>query len=320
MISLRTTIGIVFLAWLCHRIQFMYFILDLHKSSSDIAPTKNFAKCHHDGVALPITAFEDVVMVDAETGISCGGDIHALWHKSNFSSRGSLCVLIRLVGQGADGKPATVSIDPLTITSFDMYHEPNNINGATKLHLHGLSVVSDDLMPEIKYLYGINHAYDKGDERIEVFSIDSAHLQLHHIFSLVIDKATLESHRGALNDLIIVGLKSKPDGMLMSGVIFVTTYLEFADPITGRVGQPMLTVMRKISQYGRALLNNFGTKLLRCYFDTTKIFVGKHAFNKDVHLKCDSYMDGFAMANGIIHAPLLGSKATAVFVVDTMLH
>ena len=365
----KTAVVIALVAVVALRLHFFYYALDFHKTAAELEPTPNFQSCQHIVSTVsfsPNTAplllkeipgYEDIALIDQQTAVSCAGDLHNLWHQSAFKSKGSQCVLLRL-DRSVDHDGATViAVEALSITGFQMYSAERsgatsdgkkensdeemkrllskNIQQVekledTKLHLHGLTIVKDPRQGTIFYLFGINHAYDRGDERVEVFRIDQERRQLHHMFSIKFDNQTTSLYRGTLNDLVVADFATQPHGMKMSGSIYVSSWLELADPVTGRVDGPDTTSLflkRKVLMYGRGILGNFNTKLIRCSFDTTELFAQKCEFRKELVARCDNnYLGGFGIANGMASVALsnvvgVGKRPVeVVFAADVILH
>ncbi|CAD8203420.1 unnamed protein product [Paramecium octaurelia] len=66
------------------------------------------------------------------------------------------------------------------------------------------------------YIYGINHAYQNGVERVEVFKILDEHLNLEYRSSIIMD----DKYNGKLNDLILI-----EDNRYL-----ITKYMLYTDP------------------------------------------------------------------------------------------
>jgi hypothetical protein len=338
---LKSAVLVALLAGLAFRLQFFYFTLDFHKSAAEIQPSASFATCHHivsissgreESASLDLSdipGFEDIALIDQQTGISCAGDLHNLWHSDAFVSKGSRCVLIRLERSVEREGAPFLSVEPMTITGLEVrdgskrQEAVQTVNGkssqallgrqaaeaiaAINLNLHGLTIVRDPRSEQqnLRYLFGLNHAYRHGDERVEVFRVDESNLQLHHVFSIRFPNATLARFRGTLNDLVVTDLSAKPHGMLLTGAMYISSWLELADPIAGRVGNSMLALKRRALMYGRGLVNHYDNQVIRCSFDTHDLFQNKCEFKNELVARCDNeYLGGFGIANGLAKVTL----------------
>jgi hypothetical protein len=106
----------------------------------------------------------------------------------------------------------------------------NNFPKDFKFHPHGLYLYKN------KYIYVINHAYNKGGERVEVFEIVDTDnkIELNHLRSIPMDK----EYTGIFNSLVVIG---DNDEML------ITTFLSSPDcPQKGRQSS-LLTTLRMVS-------------------------------------------------------------------------
>lgn len=110
------------------------------------------------------------------------------------------------------------SINDIKIYDIKMKDFPKEI----AFHPHGIYLYKE------KYLYVINHAYNKGGERVEVFEMQDLHdsengdiLQAQHLRSIKYS----DDYVGIFNDLIVIGENDE---------ILITKYLPYPDPVTGR--------------------------------------------------------------------------------------
>ncbi|CAK69387.1 unnamed protein product (macronuclear) [Paramecium tetraurelia] len=145
---------------------------------------------------------EDMQKYNKTTIIVGSGDFHKLWsHGKPILEQLGLYAIVNT----QDEKPKVVK---LGIQNF-----PNDIS----LYVHGLYIRKQE---DGEYIYALNHAYQNGGERIEVFKIKDEHLNLEYQHSIIMD----ENYNGVLNDLIVI-----EDNRFL-----ITKYLPYADPKEGR--------------------------------------------------------------------------------------
>lgn len=148
---------------------------------------------------------EDLVFYGDKFIIGGSDDRGKLWFNKNYKNKKSpngKMIIIEYLGKDLDN----IEILELPILNF-----PSEIN----FHPHGIYLYKN------KYIYVINHAYQKGGERVELFEIINPHddiksIHLNYTRSIFFEK----SYAGSLNDLVVIGDNDE---------MIITTWLPYAD-------------------------------------------------------------------------------------------
>uniref|UniRef100_A0A6B2L869 SMP-30/Gluconolactonase/LRE-like region domain-containing protein n=1 Tax=Arcella intermedia TaxID=1963864 RepID=A0A6B2L869_9EUKA len=165
--------------------------------------------------------------------------------------------------------PKTDAIKPLPLTNF-----PKGV----PFHPHGLSID-----PSRSFLYVINHAFDKGGERVEVFKVtgDSLdNLLLRHYQSIVLD----DFLQGVSNDLVFV----------REGFLLVTQWRAFreVERSKGRQAKSYLSTLVELGNLLDVLHSGNWSHIWGCSFD--------HKKQGTVRASCLKTSPGVNQPNGII--------------------
>lgn len=269
-----------------------------------------YARQHDDTCrwigGFKIDGFEDMAYLNTSHAVACAGDLIHLFANASYvlphSSRGSTCVLMFVDG-------ANLRVEPLPFVGDAPFYPLQDLRPSTRLlHLHGIDVVR--LRDGTLLLFGVNHAFRNGGETIEVFAIDVAGRELHHRRTIALSKTMNVEVMGVLNDLAVDSVDSSAG---LSGIFFVTKYLEFADSLDGRAASGLLhKLTTKASLYGRAATGRFATLVYRCTF----------AASPDA-ARCEAAVTEMFMANGVVAAQLPLSDRSGVkvvVIVDVLAH
>ena len=201
-----TNIILLFLSIIIYIIYNLYSIIDPNHTITSV----NSDKCRkYKG----IIGAEDVIKF-GKFLVAPSDDRLKLWEDPNFTTlqvpNGGLYLI----------NPETEQIRKLELKGFPYA-------AGVVFHPHGMYFTNG-------FLYVINHAYSRGGERVEVFTLDRQEdledltkfetLGIRYKYSIKFD----DMHMGRLNDLIVTKSAEGKDE------IYITQYLPFADSVSGR--------------------------------------------------------------------------------------
>ena len=178
----------------------IYYILDLNRPVAEL-------NSHNCRLLKGLIGAEDIIKFGNYL-IAPSDDRIKLWEHPDY-----------LANKVSDGGLYLIDPESEKIRKLELNGFPNTV----AFHPHGMYFTKTNL------LYVINHAYNKGGERVEVFEIDKFFpefsfdtLKIKYKYSILFD----DIHMGRLNDLVV--LETGKDE------IYITSYLAFADPKNGR--------------------------------------------------------------------------------------
>ncbi|CAK75411.1 unnamed protein product (macronuclear) [Paramecium tetraurelia] len=175
-------------------------IIGFFDAFKSVPIVNTYSHCQH--LSTDIFGPEDMQKFNSTTIIVGSGDYHKLWSlgKPILEQLGLYAIV--------DSQEQAPKVVKLGIKNF-----PNDIS----LYVHGI-----DIREQLDgvYIYAINHAYQNGGERVEVFKILDEHLNLEYRHSIIMD----DKYNGILNDLILI-----EDNRFL-----ITKYMPYTDPKEGR--------------------------------------------------------------------------------------
>ena len=217
-----------------------------------------------DGTRFAASGFEDIVMLSAESAVTCAGNLDESWYHPEKSVSGQ-CVMIEF--DTATGK---VQVKPLAMENF-----PSDV----AFFSHGIDVVVD-ADTGAKTLFVVNHAYHRGGERIETFALE-ADYRLRYLRSLT-SPLLREAHNGVLNDLTVTSPTE----------FYVTSYLPYPDPVTGRTKRgAFFNLFATGAGFG-------DTNVLRCVIQPVR---GDDSSNVDCTVAASGFMMANGITHTVVH-------------------
>lgn len=220
---------------------------------------KNAEDCQ---VFKGIRGAEDSAIITSEIVIFSSDDRMTLWETENG---------LKNVKQGGLFVFFTKSDDTISILELKLNNFPSDI----AFHPHGIYVLNEN---ESRKLFVINHAYDKGGERVDVFDVhllnkdeiqdDGNPISLEYKFTIGNEYFT-EFSNGVSNDIVV----------LKDGEFYITQYLAFPDSINGRHSDNFVSNM--ISKFGNLISSILGlplANLRHCTYDSNSNDMNRNVF------------------------------------------
>jgi hypothetical protein len=223
------------------------------------------------------SGFEDMAHLDAHTAVTCAGNLWAVFGSTFVTpqpdpdTNTTQCALLTAAAGGR-----------LEVSELALLGLPDHADGKPiTVHSHGLFVRGG-------MVYMINHAFERGGERVDAFTLNVAARTLTWYGGL--HGAALEKHSGGLNDLVVTG-----DGELYATVCNVL---------------PLNTTMGKLLQAPIMIFNLLfereGTVVLRCEFTLTP------GATTAPRCRSDALNSRYSLANGIATVAAAGEEFIAV--------
>ncbi|CAD8128824.1 unnamed protein product [Paramecium sonneborni] len=215
---------------------------------------------------------EDMQKYNSTTIIVGSGDFHKLWsHGKPILEQLGLYAIVN----SQEERPKVIK---LGIQNF-----PKDIS----LYVHGIDIRKQQ---DGEYIYALNHAYQNGGERVEIFKILDEHLNLEYQHSIIMD----EKYNGILNDLIVIE----------DNRFFINKYMPYTDPIEGRHKITPFHLIKTIFVWISKQKTSF---IIDCKFTKQ---------NKIINPECKELLD--APLTGVVLNGITWDRKNRVWAADTI--
>ena len=234
-----------------------------------------------------IVGAEDATLITENIMILSSDDRFTLWEK-NFgptnTPNGGLYALYK-----ENGENRLISLELTNFPSVDAFHP------------HGIYYFEDKSL-----LFVVNHAYGKGGERIDVFSVNVGNspqspVTVTFLYYIGKDFFSLNS-MGSLNDLAVIS----------EGEFYVTQYRYFTDALDGRNNKSLKSLLKELGNLVVALFNIPLSKVYFCKYSLPDSSM------TSVSVECNA-VAASSMYNGISHRPADG-KVLLASTINNQLH